>query len=478
MDESEAAAYTADYDDNGSPSKSNENDDDDDDDYEKNDEVFQDEADAGSLEMQPLQKEGSLKQQQHQPQQGSDGLFHDRHGHPQQPGGLWSGLNDFLYPPNLPRSCQLLRKENIAVPLCYLLVGLLQGLSSPLINVFPIDLGATEAQQTTLSSIKSLPASFKLIFGFLSDNFSFFGYRRKPYMFAGWLLSSAAMMMLILFTNLDISSSDSGCFNGSGSGKGEDPPDDAPSIPLLALCFLLFGTGYWLADVMGDSIVAEKAKLEPAEHRGSIQSSCYSYRFFGLMAAAPLSTYMYTAFGPYSVILFMSLLPLVILPAICMLGEVPNVEIKSTPEQCREIWNTVSSRACWQPMGFVFLYNILQVSNGAWREFQKTVLGFTSCQLNLILIVAYVLLYLGILSYKYYFIKYSWRHVYISTSLLSGVFSVLQVLLIYGITFGLSPFLFALGDDVFTEFIGGIQFLPTTIMMVHLCPAGKLCGCT
>jgi len=99
MDESEAAAYTADYDDNGSPSKSNENDDDDDDDYEKNDEVFQDEADAGSLEMQPLQKEGSLKQQQHQPQQGSDGLFHDRHGHPQQPGGLWSGLNDFLYPP-------------------------------------------------------------------------------------------------------------------------------------------------------------------------------------------------------------------------------------------------------------------------------------------------------------------------------------------------------------------------------------------
>jgi len=47
------------------------------------------------------------------------------------------------------------------------------------------------------------------------------------------------------------------------------------------------------------------------------------------------------------------------------------------------------------------------------------------------------------------------------------------VLLIYGITFGLSPFLFALGDDAFAEFIGGVQFLPTTIMMVHLCPAGS-----
>lgn len=33
--------------------------------------------------------------------------------------------------------------------------------------------------------------------------------------------------------------------------------------------------------------------------------------------------------------------------------------------------------------------------------------------------------------------------------------------------------IFALGDDAFAEFISGIQFLPTTIMMVHLCPHGS-----
>jgi hypothetical protein len=43
--------------------------------------------------------------------------------------------------------------------------------------------------------------------------------------------------------------------------------------------------------------------------------------------------------------------------------------------------------------------------------------------------------------------------------LADGLFSVLQVLLIYGITFGLSPFLFAFGDDAFAEFLSGIQFL-------------------
>jgi len=43
---------------------------------------------------------------------------------------------------------------------------------------------------------------------------------------------------------------------------------------------------------VGDSIVAEKAKLEPPHQRGHTQSSCYSYRFFGSMIAVPMGTYL------------------------------------------------------------------------------------------------------------------------------------------------------------------------------------------
>jgi len=35
--------------------------------------------------------------------------------------------NEFLFPPGVPAALQLLRSENIAVPFCYLVVGLLQG---------------------------------------------------------------------------------------------------------------------------------------------------------------------------------------------------------------------------------------------------------------------------------------------------------------------------------------------------------------
>ena len=380
--------------------------------------------------------------------------------HSEYPSNSWLSRRayEWLFPPGVPRECQLLRPENICIPVCYLMVGLLQGLSGPLINVYPLDLHATEAQQTTVSSIRSLPASFKLVFGFLSDNLPIQGYRRKSYMFIGWLLASLSLLPLLLYSNLTMLP------DGS-------PPDDAPTIGALSLSLLGFGTGFWLADVMGDSIVAEKAKLETV--KGHIQSTCYACRFFGLMMAAPLSTVLYSAKGPWPVVALLSILPLTTLPLIFWLQEDRNVVVKSTAEQCNEIYNTVCSRAVWQPMGFVYLYNILQVGNAAWREYLKTVLEFTSKQLNSILIVAYILLFLGVLAYKYYFISWSWRSIYIVTTLLNGFFSLLQVLLIQGITFGLSNFAFALGDDAFSEFIGGIQFLPTTIMMVHLCPPGS-----
>ena len=59
-------------------------------------------------------------------------------------------IYQYLYPPNVPKSIQLYRLENLAIPACYLLVGILQGLSGPFTNVYPLDLNASEAQQVSL----------------------------------------------------------------------------------------------------------------------------------------------------------------------------------------------------------------------------------------------------------------------------------------------------------------------------------------
>ena len=374
-----------------------------------------------------------------------------------------STWNEFLFPSDRPRQVQILRWENIAIPFCYLVVGTMQGLVRPLLNVYPIELGATEAQQTTLSAVVTLPATLKIVFGFISDNSCIYGYRRKPYMLFGWLLVSSLMAILCLSYDLTMTYDEY---------DRPLPPVNAPSLQFLSVTFFLFGIGMWMADVMADSLVAQKVCLEPDATRGSLQSTCYALRFFGLMVAAPLSTYLYSEHAATSVIYLMLGVPLT-MPVLIHVLQEERTTIPPVVEQLKEIWKTASSRCVWQPMAFIYVFNLLQLPNAAWKQFLQTVLHFTAEELNALLVASYILLYVGTMVYKYCFLNTSWRHIYQFCILTNAFLSGLQLLLIRGNTFDLSPFLFALGDDAFAEFLAGIQFLPITIMMVSLVPAGS-----
>jgi MFS family permease len=379
-----------------------------------------------------------------------------------------SFLDQYFYPPDLPHSIQIWRWTNICIPVCYLTVGIMQGMVRPLLNVYPLDLGATEAQQTMLASIATLPSALKIVFGFWSDNVPIAGYRRKPYMLFGWVVTSTAMAVLLYSTDLSVPVN---LYDRNGTHQR-----NLPSMEWLMIAFFVTGCGIWLADVMVDSLIAQKVVMEPLHAQGQMQSSCYACRFFGLAVAAPMSTYLYSSGfygmpGPASIVIIMAVFPVIlVVPLWFLLEEERNIRLPSTMDQCREIWKTVCSRAVWQPIGFVYLYNIMQVPNAAWRQYLKSVLHFTSNQLNVLLTASFVLLYLGTVIYKHFFIKTSWRRLYYMGFALNAIASLGQIALIRGYTFGLSPFFFALGDDALVEFIVGMQMLPICIMMVSLCP--------
>mmetsp|Transcript_27303 Transcript_27303/g.48473 ORF Transcript_27303/g.48473 Transcript_27303/m.48473 type:complete len:563 (+) Transcript_27303:39-1727(+) len=367
------------------------------------------------------------------------------------------------------RELQLYRLSNLGVPLNYLFVGLVQGLVYPLINVYPLDLGATEAQQTTLLTLNGLPACFKIFFGFWSDNMPIGGLRRKPYMLFGWALAVASLLPVLLLSDLSLVP-----LSGDSNNRQQRlAPSGAPTMPLLCSCFFLSSCGVWITDVMADSLVAEKAKLEMDKDRGNTQAICYAVRGLGFAITSPLSTWLYNGDrGPHVIILMALLLPLCFFPAWYHLREHKVILPMSTREQCFELWNTVCSRAVWQPMGFIFLYCAMFVSNSAWKQFLETVLGFTSNQLNALMIIAGVLAFAGVVSYKLFLTSWSWRRLYLFGMALNGAFSALQLLLIKGETFGLDPFFFALGDDAMMDFILGTQLLPMCVMMVNLVPTG------
>jgi hypothetical protein len=352
-------------------------------------------------------------------------------------------LREWIFPPGVPYEAQLWRWENIAIPCCYLLVGTFQGLASSVLNVYPLQLGASEAQQTTIKVLRSLPASFKIVFGFISDGFPVLGYRRKLYMAAGWALAALTSMYLALISN--------------------------PSIKAFSALIFLNSFGFWFADVIGDSLVAEKAKLEPEEHRGTLQSTCYACRFFMNTVSVFFSLAFYEWFPPRVIFWILAILPLVIMgPTIWTLREEKNVPVAAVQVQLNEIWNAVCSRAVWQPMAFVYLYNLFQISNAAWTQFQFDGLGFSTLMLNSFLVEAYALVFVGIIVYNRWMRNMSWRRIYFITTIINSLVSALQFVLIFGLNrkFGIPDYFFALGDDVVVEFIQGIQFLPTTIMVI------------
>lgn len=397
---------------------------------------------------------------------------------------------------------EFFRSTNLAIPLNYFLVGLVQGLTYPLLNVYSLDLGATEAQQLTLMTLKGLPSCFKIGFGFWSDNVPLFGYRRKPYLYLGWAIAMMSLLPLLIGTDLtltitkrednddynhtrflEIDNNNNQTtmlhnYNDTTTSKSSSKTiitvaENAPTMPLLCSCFFVWACGVWLSDVMGDSLVAEKAKFESNESRGDLQVGCYILRGFGMAMMAPLSTVLYnTRHGPYYIILATMLLPLLQFPWIYLLYEKKNIPILATRDQITEIWNTVCSRRVWQPMGFVYIYLVFYISNSAWKQFLESVVGFTPTMLNAIMMLSAGLAVVGAILYKLVLNRWSWRTLFFIGILLNGVFTVLQILLIRGQTFGISPFLFSLGDEAMMDFILGTQYLPTCVLMVNLVPSG------
>jgi len=373
---------------------------------------------------------------------------------------------------NAKQKTQLWRLKNLAVPLCYFTIGLLQGIIYPMLNVYPLDLGATEAQQTTIWFLKGFPSCLKILFGFLSDSVPIFGYRRKPYMFIGWMISIASMLVLLLTSDLSLERIASGESN-TGS-EVVVPPVNAPSVLSLSFIFFIWAVGVWWADVIADSLVAEKCKYETDADRGNLQVRCYALRGIGVAVMVPISSFTYnTHYGPWYIILASATIPLFHLPFLYHLQETRVVVPEfSAQEQLQQLWKTACSSAVWQPMMFIFTYGLLTVSNTAWREFLKSGLGFTADQLNALLFVGGALSVLGVAVYKFILIRWSWRTIFIIGIIFNGVFSLLQILLIRGQTFGLDPFLFSLGDEGVMDFLLGTQLIPLAVMMVNLVPPG------
>ena len=72
-----------------------------------------------------------------------------------------------------------------------------------------------------------------------------------------------------------------------------------------------------------------------------------------MMVAAPLSTGLYSTFGPSSIVTILAIAPVALMPLIVLLREDKPVAVRSVGDRLQDIWTTTKSRSVWQPMAFV-----------------------------------------------------------------------------------------------------------------------------
>ncbi|TDH66795.1 hypothetical protein CCR75_002432 [Bremia lactucae] len=179
---------------------------------------------------------------------------------------------------------RLLSAEVLALLIQYAGIGFINGVLPA--TLYPVLQGYLNAEGTTVVSatvLIQLPWSYKLFLGILSDCFPLGGFRRRPYMLLGWLLSCSMLFLLASFPeaapyygdpNMHFSSPDE--WTEAQRQSINDNAPDAAGKYVLPMMIASFGS--LLVEVPADAIVIAYAQCEPMTTRGRLQSWIHSIR--------------------------------------------------------------------------------------------------------------------------------------------------------------------------------------------------------
>jgi Na+/melibiose symporter-like transporter len=118
------------------------------------------------------------------------------------------------------------------------------------------------ATLTTVSSLTSLPWTCKPLYGFISDAFPIFGYRRKPYIFLAGI--AGCISWVLMWCAVD----------GVWAGF---------------TCMLIGSTAIAVANVISEAMVVERSKGESQEFASHLQSVVWGACSVGSLIASFLS---------------------------------------------------------------------------------------------------------------------------------------------------------------------------------------------
>lgn len=345
--------------------------------------------------------------------------------------------------------------ELIAILTVYFVQGIL-GLARLAVSFFLKDeLGLSPANVSALFGIVALPWIIKPLFGFLSDGLPIFGYRRRPYLVLSGIIGTTSWICLATVVH----------------------------TPIAATCAIALGSlSVAISDVIVDSLVVERARVESQSEAGSLQALCWGTTAVGSLITAYFSGLLLEHFTTRTVFEITALFPLIVSVAAWFISEVP---VKKVTESVNHNWLTVkdqvnqlrqaiTQKSIWLPTAFVFIWQATPTADAAFFFFTTNELGFPPEFLGRVRLVTSIASIVGIWIFQRYLKAVPFRVIFGWSTLLSAVLGMTMLLLVTHAnrSLGIGDRWFSLGDSLVLTVMGQIAYMPVLVLAARLCPPG------
>ncbi|HYW21751.1 MAG TPA: folate/biopterin family MFS transporter [Nodularia sp. (in: cyanobacteria)] len=344
--------------------------------------------------------------------------------------------------------------ELIAILTVYFVQGIL-GLARLAVSFFLKDeLLLSPAQVSALFGIVALPWIIKPVFGFISDGLPIFGYRRRPYLILSGILGAISWVSLATIVH---------------------------SSWAATLAIALGSLSVAVSDVIVDSLVVERAKVESQAAAGSLQSLCWGASALGGLVTAYFSGMLLEHFTTRTIFWITALFPLIVSAVAWLIAETPisknatdTQNPLSTKHQIKQLRQAVTQKAIWLPTAFVFVWLATPTADAAFFFFSTNELHFQPEFLGRVRLVTSGASLIGIWIFQRFLKSVSFRAIFAWSTVLSSALGMTMLLLVTHTNraLGIDDHWFSLGDSLILTVMGQIAYMPVLVLAARLCPPG------
>ncbi len=346
--------------------------------------------------------------------------------------------------------------ELIAILTVYFVQGIL-GLARLAVSFFLKDeLLLSPAQVSALMGIVALPWIIKPVFGFVSDGLPIFGYRRRPYLVLSGILGAVSWVSLATIVHTSWA-----------------------ATAVIALGSLSVA----VSDVIADSLVVERARVESQADAGSLQSLCWGAAAVGGLVTAYFSGMLLEKFTTRTIFLITASFPLIVSAVAWLIAESPiskdtkesdHTNSLSVKHQLKQLRQAISQKAIWLPTLFVFIWLSTPTAESAFFFFTTNELHFEPEFLGRVRLVTSAASLIGIWIFQRFLKSVSFRVIFGWSTVISAVLGMTMLLLVTHTNrvLGIDDHWFSLGDSLILTVMGQISYMPVLVLAARLCPPG------